>query len=271
MTSDQVLAALRAHKTVALAILVVVLAAAIVAGVLRPVTYTAQTRLNVGQGTITSQSIPGYATGVQSLASSYSRAIVARSVTEPLGQQLGLPTHVVERRLTASPIPESSVIVVQATGPSEAKAVDLANRGGAQLISYVTQQGSTTRDAEQLLTRFRQATVELVKASDRLDRLRRSGTSRRSIVGAQADVEAARLRSKTLSQSYSQLQEGVSTSSLLQVLTEASGASDDRNAQVERLGVTGLLAGGFLGLCAALALQRRRTTARTTTDRPVSV
>lgn len=258
MTSDELLAALRSRKLAALTVFVVVVAASVAAALLRAPTYTAQARLNVGQGTITSQSVPGYAVGIQSLASTYSRAIVAQSVTNSLSRDLGIAPDVVRSRLSASPIPDSSVIVVQATGPSNSAAISLANRGGDALIRYVTQHSSGDQSAKKTLRRYRHAAVALATATDKLARLRKSGASSADLVRAQADVQAARLRSKTLSQSYTVLQQGVSASSLLQRLAPASTATSDAKSWLERVSVLGVLAGAFLAILTAVALERRR-------------
>lgn len=258
MTSDELLAALRSRKLPALTVFVVVVAASVAAALFRSPTYTAQSRLNVGQGTITSQSVPGYAVGIQSLASTYSRAIVAQSVTTSLSRDLGISPDVVRSRLSASPVPDSSVILVQATGPSQRAAIALANRGGDALIRYVTQHASSDQNAKQTLKRYRRATIALATATDKLARLRNSGASSADLVRAQADVQAAHLRSKTLSQSYTALQQGVSASSLLQTLAPASTATSDARSWLERVGVLGVLAGAFLAVLTAVALERWR-------------
>ena len=259
MTSSQIINALRRRWLASAIVFLAVVAVFVVVALGRTPTYTAQARLNVGQGSIAAQSIPNYATGIQSLASTYSRAIVASVVTRSVGTKLGLSTDEVEDRLSASPIPESSLILVEGTGPSERDATRLANEGSKQLIEYVDATDRASRRTEGVLAEFADASQALSRAESRRETLVRRDASVVERARATGDVARARLRSQSLSDLYRTNLEQSESGDLVRVLTSARTATSDRSSSLQRLIGTGVLAGAvFAVLVALLPLRRRR-------------
>lgn len=80
---------------------------------------TAESRLVVGDQSVRAQSVPGYALATQQLAATYSRLIGSAAANDAI---------------TASPIPDSAIIRVRATGDDEASAIAAADQAAATLI-----------------------------------------------------------------------------------------------------------------------------------------
>ena len=92
--------------------------------------------------TPSTQSAPGIVGANQQLASAFSRA--TRAGSGPVSRELGL-TSTVERRLDATPIPESPVLTVSGTGPTERDAVAITRVGTSSLVRYIRRLGDTGR------------------------------------------------------------------------------------------------------------------------------
>jgi len=141
------------------------LAAGAGAGYEHPPTYTAQAQLIVGRTSeLAENQIPGLAQAVQGLASNYARLITSSSVVADT--ESNLHSSSLPGSLTASPVPESSVIDVLASSSTEAQALSLANAGAAALVKVVTQ---VTNDGvaqlEPLIASYQQADSAAEKAS----------------------------------------------------------------------------------------------------------
>jgi uncharacterized protein involved in exopolysaccharide biosynthesis len=264
--SDGLLAAMRVYWVLIAVCVIVLGAAGAAAGLTAQQTYTAQAQLNVGGGDLTSQSIPGYAVGVQSLASAYSRAISADAIVARTATVVHRSTGDVRGALSASPIPESPLILVEATGPTENAAVALANAGSTQLINYVTARAPQTADADALLRRFRTASAQLAAAQRRLGTVKSdiggakdlSSEQASRLQDAQAAVDVAQLQTKTLADQYSSESSTGDQKSVVRVLASASVADSDRHSRAEKLALAGVVAGFVLGCALAMALWARR-------------
>jgi uncharacterized protein involved in exopolysaccharide biosynthesis len=263
---SDLLEALRRYWIVVLLFTVALAAAGVVVGGAGTQTYTAQARLNVGGGDLTSQSIPGYAVGVQSLASAYSRAISADAIVTRTAADVHRPAGDVRGSLSASPVPESPLILVEAKGPSEAAAVALANAGAKQLIAYVTERRPAGDAGNAVLKRFRTASARLVAARRELgvikarlgDRKDLSSAEAQVLEDAQAAVDVAQLQTRTLADQYAQKSDTGDESGVVHVLAAASTAASDRRSTTEKLALAGLIAGFVLGCAVAMLLDRRR-------------
>ncbi len=126
------------HSVLVAAAAILGLAAGAGAGYKHPPSYSAQVQLIVGRTSeLAENQIPGLAQAVQGLASNYARLITSSNVASDIESTLhstSLPGS-----LTASPVPESSVINVIASSPTQAQALSLANAGATALVKVVTQ------------------------------------------------------------------------------------------------------------------------------------
>lgn len=258
-------ATLRRPLLVAIPILLLV-GVAFAVGMTREPTYSAETRLNVGRPDVSPEAIGSAAVGNQSLASAYARVIEAEAVVAPVAEGLALEPGDVRARLTASPVPESPIISVRATGSKADEAVRLANAGAARLVEYVRSLGRDESDEADILRRYRSARLAAARARARRDRLEaadalagESAARQRSLSRANADIATSELQAESLADAYRQAQSSRAAGDLVQVLTPAAGASSDARSALQRLlllaGAVGLVTG--VGLAVVLANRRR--------------
>jgi uncharacterized protein involved in exopolysaccharide biosynthesis len=241
------------HPFVTLLTIVVFVAGAFAFGTLREPTWTSEARLGVGELSPSTDSAPGIVEANQQLASAYSRAVSAERVIAPVSAELGLTKRDVQSRLTASPIPESPVITVKGTGPSEREAVSVAQVGTSQLVRYIRELGNRNPEAERLLaelTSARRDAAELQK---------------QAVIGAEnPELDSAKLRVKSLEAQYLDTTQRAGATPITE-LNPAEAASSDRNRIFKLALVAGLLAGLAVGAALATlreARLRRREFAR---------
>jgi capsular polysaccharide biosynthesis protein len=208
---------------------------ALVAGFLRPANYTAAARLSVGRIDVATTAAPGVVSASQSLASAYSRAISADQVAKTIEAKIGTGFGTI----TASPIPESPVILVEGESTSEAKAVLLANTASRALIKYIDELNNSSSETESLLRRYEEVQAEIPELSPG------------------PKLSAAELKKESLESAYrSNLSEETSGNDL-RVLTTARGAESDRKSVVLVLLVAAVIAGCGIGVLIAYLRTRK--------------
>jgi capsular polysaccharide biosynthesis protein len=251
--------AVRRHPWHALIPLVACLIVAFVLTTFRSPEYTAEAQLGISRIDVSTYSIPGFVSASRELAASYSRALKTSAVTRPLARDLGIRPAEVSSRLSASPIPESAVIVVTAKGSSEREAVELANAAKTALIAYVTRLNRSNPDSARLLSAFERASLELRTARGaRADALSAKASDRQETLDQlNARIAKAKLEVKTLNGLYRASQQGQAATDVIQVLSPATSARSDAGAFLQRLLFVGLLAGLFAGVGVALLRANR--------------
>jgi capsular polysaccharide biosynthesis protein len=231
--------------------------AAVYVGLARTPVYTAQARVNVGRTDVAPYVLQSVIGGNQALAVSYARVIAAHSVVKAAGRDAGTGTRAAASRLSASPVPGSTLIQVEATGPRTGDAVALANAGSRALISYVEK---ATRDTTSngALSRFRAAQADMTRIQRKVNSLQAKGPKRASdLARAQVDLEAAKLRASNLANVYRASAADPSSGSPLTLIAPAASASSDFASTLERLVLLGVAAGLVLGLGLALLAANR--------------
>jgi uncharacterized protein involved in exopolysaccharide biosynthesis len=218
------------------------------AGSSREPTYTANARLAVGGLNLTVQSVPGFALGGRVLAEGYARSISDPAVVDPVAKRLGLSVADVRRRLSATPVPETPIFSITATGDSEEQAISVANATARALVDYARDQGQDQRRAADLLKEYRQNALRLGRARDRLERLRELGASSESIVRARADMEELDLRASIVEELYQEARRERSQAAIVDVVSPADSAGSDRTSQMRLYGFAGVLAGLCFGM-----------------------
>jgi capsular polysaccharide biosynthesis protein len=169
------------HSVLVAAAAILGLAAGAGAGYEHPPSYSAEVQLIVGRtAELAENQIPGLAAAVQNLASNYSRLITSSNVVS--GTESALHTTSLPGSLTASPVPESSVINVIASSPTQAQALSLANAGATALVTVVT---NLTNDSQGQLE-------PLVAAYQRADSLAEKATAQANFYQAQLDALLAK-------------------------------------------------------------------------------
>ena len=258
--------AVRRHWVVTALAPLLLVGLAVAIGFERPETYTAQARLNAGPVGASPQSYSGAAEANQALAGTYSRLIDAQGVIDPVATRLRVSPGDVASRIGASPIPDSSLILIDAEGPSERGAVELANETGDSLIRYVTTLTRRNEDSARLLEEFTRTTRSLQQVVSKRTRLRArtEGPAAQPVRSdeaelgrIEADIEALQLKLKTLSTLYQTSRQGQASSRAIEVLSPAVHAESDRIAVLQGLVFIALVAGAASGVAVAVLRSRR--------------
>lgn len=254
-----VLDSLRRHLPIALLPVVVLACLAVALAFVRTPVYTSEARLNVGGLNLTQQSIEGYTAAVQQLAVAYSRSVDASGVIEPVAREVGLsPTEVVDQ-VSATPIPGSSVVSVEATGSDAKEAEAVADATADSLVDYAIELNSGRSTSERLLERYRGASKELQEAQGKLQSTPGSGTGRQAL---ETRVAVARLQRDTTGFLFTQSQAGQAATELIQKLAPAREAASDRRKVLQNYLAAAVIAGLLIGVGLAVgranALARRR-------------
>jgi capsular polysaccharide biosynthesis protein len=162
--------------------------------------------------------------------------------------------------VSASPVAESSIIVLTATSRKQADAVTLAQRYAQGLQSYVSDLNGATADTNQLLTDYTQASQDLANATATAAKAP-SGSA--AAADAAAAVSAAKLKSDGLAASYQQrLQAGTGSGSVT-IVAPAVASGSDRKSTTEKLVAIGVVAGLLIGSGWAMAAEHRQRRRRT--------
>jgi hypothetical protein len=236
------LQAIARHPFLTLLPILLMVAGAVAFGLERKPIFTSEARVGVGELSPSAQTVAGIVEANQQLASAFSRAIDAQRVLTPVARELDVTTAEVERRLDATPVPESPVLVVSGAGPSKAEAVALTQVGMSALVRYIRALGDTDAEAERLLR-------ELTEARREVERLRAETLE----PAASPELEAAELRAQSLRAQYLDTTQSPGATPIT-VLNPAESATNDRRKVLQLAIVVAVLGGIAVG--AALATLR---------------
>lgn len=258
---------MRRHWIVAMLPALLLIPIGVGIGVARSPRYTAESRLIVGRLAIGNPGLSGFVTATQSLASAYSRAVTATGVVEPVARKLGMTTSEVGSRVAGSPIQQSPVLRIIATGTSTAQAIALANTTSTALIAYVSSLNRENPDGSRLLTQYGRASRAFNRADLKLQAAQ--GTFRRrpnaahaaALSAATSARAAAQLEMQTAGALYQASEAGQAAASLVGTLNDATSATSDRRSVEELLGIVGALVGLAIGAALATARAKRVTRA----------
>ena len=257
------LEAMLRHPVLTLVPLLAALAAALYFGLTRDAVYTAEARISVGRADVPAYTLQNVVIGNSTLAAGYARAIDAPRVVRRAARDVGVAPRNVRGKLKASPIPSSTLIRVEADGPSEAAAVDLANAGAESLVTYVTR-FNAEQEPDDLLADYRRARGRVERLENRLSKLNRNrqGNSAR-IRQTRLDLEVATLRASTLNEQYRGSQANT-IDDLLQIIAPADAAESDGSSYLQRLLLLAAAAGLLVGMALALLRSNLRVVGRRT-------
>ena len=257
-------AALR-HPLLVVVPVLVGLAIAGYIGLARAPVYTGTVQMSIGRIDLGAPgALAGFSVATQNLASAYSRAIGADAVVQPVATKLRTTPEDVKRRLSASPIADSPVFIVEAKANSAGLAVETANLASTSLTNYVTELNRSNPDSQRLFRAFQDAALaynRLLSAGESASRayeLSPTRGHRRRLDRARAKTEGALLRRETLRVAYQNSNQGQSSTSLVQTLSPAQKASSDRASKLQIFLFAGLLGGVMLGLALATWWANRR-------------
>jgi hypothetical protein len=259
--------ALGRHWFVALLPVLAFVALGATYAVTRQPVYTASSKLSVVQLDLSTPSaLAAFPAASQSLASAYSRAVDSEALTAPVAERLGRTVASVAADTSATPVPQSPIVNVFATGDSPGRAIDLANAMSRQLVAYVVGLGNSDARGSNLLRQYRQAAHDYeiaLAAQGRAQRAydqARTERNQAALIAAKSDASTARVRSDAVRTRYEQ--QALTTGTVLQLLSPSRTAESDRRSKFELAVLIALAAGLIVG--AALASWRFQRVARRT-------
>jgi capsular polysaccharide biosynthesis protein len=253
------------HPIIAIAPIVLLVIAALAVGQARPATYTAQARVAIGSFSPTQEAAPGAAYAGTQFASAYSRAITAHDVVAPAAKEAGLRPDQVARRLTATPIPDSPLLQISATGPSQDAAVKLTNAATDALLSYVRRSDITGAQAKDLLDQYHSAQADADRADSQValrqraaNRQPNSQDARHALSASRTRADTLDLRARALRASYLDQAQSESSGIPVRTLNAAGSASSDRSKTIKLVLTIAVLAGLVVGVALATAVETAR-------------
>ena len=229
-------------------------------GLIRSPEYTAETRLAVARVDVPTQALPGFATGVESLAVTYSRLVNAEDVIQTTASAVSRKPDDLRSSITGSPIPNSPLFQIEASGGSAEDAVKTANAAAESLRGYVASLNTDISDSERIFGMYKLAARDRVTAERRvrarqlLVRQDNSPDNVRALAAARASLAGAQLRETAIKELYQQSLVGIASANIVQVVNAAQSADSDRGRAVRRLALTGLLIGLAIGVLLVLFL-----------------
>ena len=228
--------------------------------------YYAETQLTVAAPDLQQPgALTGFTDAAGSLASSYSRSVRADGVVSRAARSTEDTPADVRDRVSATPVPDSPIFRITASGETPSAAAGLANASTSALVHYVRTSASGGGAADELLRRYRKASGRVSSLSLTVDRLgqefqlSRTPENRVRLEKARGELDVARLRASTLRQSYQQ-GGAAESSSLVNVQTRAEAADAWRDKAWQKYLFAGFVGGLLVGV--ALATLRAQGRAR---------
>lgn len=230
-----------------------------VVGLGKPPTYTAEARVAVGAGSLTSGAIAGFPEAAATLAANYARYVNSNGVTDSAVSTAGVS-------LNATPIPESYVISIQGQGDDQAKVVAATQRAADQLVKTVNSgkdadgAGSTLAEYRKLSAQWADAKAAADAAAAVVGRLNgRAGeaAARQTSARAQAKVADLQVQMDALSQKYASQVAQSSTDADLTVVRKADITGSTKSGTAQQYLLAGLVVGLGLAMALAWLLERR--------------
>ena len=264
------LEAVRRHKIIAILPVIVLVAAAIFYSQERQPVYEAEARQAIGRVDVSQPgALAGFQSATRALASSYSRAIVAPAVVDPVARATRLTQNEVRSRLSATPIPESAIISLTGEGPSEEQAIAVATNGARALEAYVARLNRRNPNANRLLREYRRASRRLSNRRFDLALAKRNAgdeptvEDNRRFARLRQLVDDALLSVRVAGENYAISRRSESNVSILQTISLPQTASSDRSSNRQIVLFGALVAGLLLGIAlAALRANRQVRRAR---------
>lgn len=221
-------------------------------GLHRSPIFTATSQVVVQPIAPSASQLPGAIQSAQDLATNQSRLIGSNAITAGLAQQFHTTSSGIAARLSATPIPSSSIIKIGAEGASAGAAVALANAAAVQFSQFATSQARNAVNTAAALHTYETASQESARAQ--AAKRRAEGARPRLSETAQVQVavaaDKAQVRQQALAQHYQSLVESEGSAPTVSPFVFASSASSNRASGFE----TFVLAGGIAGLLIGAAL-----------------
>lgn len=236
--------------------------AAIVIGGLRAPVYTSKASVNVGRVDVPAFTLQGVTIGNATLALGYARFISAPAVVQSAALSARVPVDDAQSKISASPVPNSTLIVVEAKGSSATQSELLANGAAQGLIRYVRKLTANQQETG-VLHGYRDALAATQQKLEILQSLQATHSPKSDIVRqAQLDYQTAKLRQQSIGQKYLSFQVAPSPQNLLQLAVPAAQASSDLWSMLARMALIAVAVGLVLGVALALWVANRELLVR---------
>jgi uncharacterized protein involved in exopolysaccharide biosynthesis len=253
--------ALRQYRLIALLPVLILAGVGVGLGLHRDPAYTATSQVVVEPLAPTVVQLSGAVQAAEDLATNESRLIGSDGITGPLAQQFDTTGLRISNHLSATPVPNSTVIKISAEGDSAAGAIALSNAAAGRFSAYVTAQLQNNTIANRLLKAYTAAALVYRRAQDAQRRLPHK-SSKQVQLEAGAVLDAAQIRQQALSQQYENLVQSHSTAPTGSPFVLASTATSDRTSKLETYAFAGVLAGLLIGCALVTFLANRRSRRR---------
>lgn len=263
------------HAWLIAAVTVIGLLLGVAVTFLRPVSYTAEARIVVGTNATLAnvEASAGLPAAEVAFASEYARLMTNATVTDAVAAALGRSS--LPGTLSATPIPNSPIIDVDAGASTPSGAVRLAQVGAEQLVAEINKlNDATSATVQGLLTRYEQVEISLSATQAQIRSLQArlastpSGSPAATALNSrlatdQATADADQLEAAALSSQfqnryspYQQAEESVTISSA------AASTGSNRKKTLEIAVLAGLVGGLVIGLAIAALRDIRRPAPR---------
>jgi hypothetical protein len=233
----------------------------------RPVTYEAGATVVVGRVDVPANAVPGYSAANNTLAGAYARFVGTDLHLDRMATLSGTGITRDDIRslgtLSASNVPEASVIRLRAESSSGRQARELADLSAKALIEVVLEVNDPANRGAELLENHAAASRSLAAAQADLEQLQRdlafflaqnrpadAAAAQEQLELVRADFQQQQLRVTTAATLYQESQRSRIDGPLLRPLNSAVVIGDSSGAAKQLGAVAGLVA----GLAVALAL-----------------
>lgn len=229
-------------------------------------TYTAESRLLVGGFNVEAQAVPGFVEAARTLAATYARLVDTPVIDVPVAEALDISPG--EVAISATSVPESSIIRIEGKSSSEERAIQLADAAADALLEYADDTASSAAGAEQLLRDFQAASQRYNEAeAERARLVEAAGESpgpevRQQIAAAEARAAAEQLRAESLAEQYADRERG--SGGNLDVVAPAASNGSDRRSKVQLAVAAAVGMGLVVGVALATLVVNRQSTATRT-------
>ena len=216
--------------------------------------FTAESRLAVGSNSLQAYQVAGFAIASQALAANYARFVSGSPATS---KALGASLHERTRDITsisASPIPDSNVIRIEATATGPKVALAASNAIAKSLVEQVNAASRPT--TQKLLAEHHSLTVAIIDQEAKIRRLPKSATAA-AVAEEQAKLATLRLRQTAFGVAYQQTLTQPAVENDLREIQPAAVTGNDKRRTEELYTISGLLVGLLLGLVLSNLLESR--------------
>jgi capsular polysaccharide biosynthesis protein len=231
-------------------------------------TYTATAQLVVRPLAPTVTQLSSAVQAAEDQATNESRLVTSSAVTQPLAREFHTTSTSIANDISATPIPSSTVIRLDAEASSAHKAVALANAAAKTFAHYANAELRSAAESEALLGRYEAAEILVSRAyitKAVLDAHHLSPDAPARLAAA-ATLAAANVRAKALVAQYESRIQAVATAPEVKSFSSAVSASSNRSSLLEIYVLGGLVVGLLVGAAAATMLANRPAASVASTD-----